>query len=88
MATTYGMRGEEGERIRLTQTGVDLLQQGRLNMMMLQGVQQAAQSGDRSLLFVTKMYRCAHCGTRYESLPSLQGAVRCRNCGSNEVGEA
>jgi hypothetical protein len=42
---------------------------------------------DRQLLFAARMYRCAHCGTRYESLPSLMGAVKCRRCGSPVVEE-
>jgi hypothetical protein len=39
------------------------------------------------LLFGARYYKCAHCGTRYESLPGYKGAMKCRACGSNEIGE-
>lgn len=83
----FGMRGAVEEE--------DLDTPGRCNYTQLMTTVQRLTSvsdlhdgiGDRGLLFVTRMYRCAHCGTRYESLPSLMGAVKCRNCGSNEIGE-
>lgn len=39
------------------------------------------------LLFGARFYKCVFCGTRYESLPTLKGAVSCRKCGGNEMRE-
>ena len=39
------------------------------------------------LMFGARFYVCGYCGTKYESLPTLQGAVKCRNCGSNSMKE-
>jgi len=55
--------------------------------MRLTGASEPLHGTERELMLAARMYRCNHCGTRYESLPSLQGAVKCRACGSNEVKE-
>lgn len=53
--------------------------------MVAQFIQAGGQQEE--IMFGARHYRCDHCGTRYESLPNLKGAVKCRQCGSDDVKE-
>lgn len=98
MAATYGMRA--GQHIKLTKEGTEQLMKGQVHALQMEQALLGLPIGhpgidystvmlgaDRQLMFAARMYRCAHCRTRYESLPNLMGAVKCRNCGSPEIGE-
>lgn len=71
-----------GRHIRLTRDGQDMMRAGQ---MVAQFIQAGGQQEE--IMFGARHYRCDHCGTRYESLPNLKGAVKCRQCGSNDVKE-
>jgi hypothetical protein len=87
MTAMYGMRGAVEEEDLDTPGRTNYTQLMTTALRLTGASEPVIGAPDRQLLFAARMYRCAHCGTRYESLPNLMGAVKCRNCGSNEIGE-